>query len=319
MNSIIRQGNRKDIPQLIELAKSFPLCNLPEDKKQLIEVIEKSDLSFKKSINKRYLFVLELEGKIIGSSQILSYQSENYPYFLLNEKGPFPSLQLVTNKKGQTQLGGLILHTKYRASLKKWGRQIGLFRFLYIAENPELFTEKIEVSLTAPLQENNTFWNFMNFTNLPKSYSNALSLYKQNPSKFFSLFPKSKNIHLKDLMKECKSSIKKVHPATLPVYKGLLKLGFKKVLRHHVLDGGLFLEGKRSNLPILKQSQKVFLKKGQPEKESFYLWGQETAEGFSGGLIKGEIKEDIFFLKTLPSHFINSEVRVTPFYPKASP
>lgn len=323
MDSIIRQGERKDIPQLIKLAESFPLCNLPENKTQLAEIIATSGLSFKKSIseNQRFLFVLEYRGKIIGSSQILSCQTENYPYFSLNKKGPVPSLQLVTNQKGETQLGGLILHKKYRASSKKWGRQIGLFRFLYIAENPEFFTKKIEVSLTAALEESNTnsiFWDYMDFPDLPKSYLNALALYKKDPSRFFSLFPKSKNIPLKDLMKKLKLPLEKVHPATLPVYTGLLKLGFKKVSRHHVLDGGLFLEGGKNSLPIIKQSRKVYLKKGQPKRENPYLWGQETPDGFSGGLIKGEVKENRLLLKTLPSHLINADVRITPFYPKAS-
>lgn len=321
MNSIIRQGERKDIPQLVKLAKSFPLCNLPENKTQLAEIIETSNLSFKKSISERYLFVLEYKGEIIGSSQILSCQTENYPYFSLHKKGSFPSLQLITNQKGQTQLGGLILHKKYRASSKKWGRQIGLFRFLYIAEHPEVFTKKIEVSLTAALEESNTnslFWEYMGFPDLPKSYLNALALYKKDPSRFFSLFPKSKTIPLKDLMKKLKLPLEKVHPATLPVYKGLLKLGFKKVSRYHVLDGGLFLEGRKSSLPIIKQSRKVYLKQGQPGKENSYLWGQEAPDGFSGGLVKGEVKGNLLLLKTLPSYLINEKVRIIPFYPKAS-
>lgn len=325
MDSIIRQGELKDIPQLIKLAKSFPLCNLPDNENQLAEIIEKSHLSFKNPMEgkQRYLFVLEFKGKVIGSSQILSYQEKNYPYFLFHKKGDSSFLQLVTTQKGQTQLGGLIVDTEYRASSKKLGRQIGLFRFLYIAENPEAFTEKIEVSLTAPLKGNNTnssFWDLMNFSDLPKAYPDALLLYKKNPSQFFSLFPKTKDIPLKDLTEELKISLKTVHPATFPVYKGLLKLGLKKTRRHHVLDGGLFLERERKTLPILKQSRKVFLKKGRPEKEIFYLWGQKTSDGFSGGLISGglitgEVKENTFLLKKLPSVPMDSEVRIMPLYP----
>lgn len=321
MYSILRQGELKDLPQLLNLAKSFPLCSLPEDKTRLIDIIEQSLSSFnKKTINgnQRYLFVIEVNGKIIGSSQILSHQKEESPYFFLNEKVTPPLLQLMTTQKNHTQLGGLILNAKYRASVKKWGRQIGLFRFLYIAENPKLFTNTIEVSLTAPLEESNTsskFWKLMNFSDLPKAYPKALLLYKENPSRFFSLFPKTKSVSLKDSTKEIKNSLKRVHPATFPAYKGFLELGFKKTNRHHVLDGGLFLEGEKKNLPILKQSKKVFLKQSLPEKKDLYLWGQKTSNGFSGGLIAGEIKGTTLLLKTLPSETISSEVRIIPFYP----
>ena len=320
MPSIIRPGTLRDIPQLQQLAESFPLGNLPEDKNQLTEIIKKSLLSFSKNLPKdqcRFLFVLDFNGKLIGSSQILSYQA-NHPYFLLYDtKEKETVLQLSKDQKGKTQIGGLILHPQYRTHSEKFGRQIGLFRFLYMTEHPEAFTETIEVSLTAPLEENNSnpFWRFVNFPKLPKDYTKALKLYKINPPLFFSHLPKEKMIHLKNFPKTLKHSLHNVHPETLPVYKGLLKLGFKKTSRHHILDGGIFLEINRQNFPILRESKQVFLKQGQPTKKELYLWGKDTSEGFSGGSIKGELQGNIFLSNTVSPSLENFKVRVMPLYP----
>ena len=316
---IIRPGTFRDIPQLQRLAKTFPLCSLTEEKTRLWEIVEKSTLSFKKSLpqaQRRYLFVLELEGKVIGSSQILSYQGQNYPYFLLNEKESF--LELVATKTGRTQLGGLILDPRYRSHPERLGRQIGLFRFLYVAENPEIFTEKMEVSLTAPLEDNNTrseFWSFLNCPDLPKKYPSALQLYKKDPIRFFSSFYRYKLIPLKTLPEKIKKSMTKVHKDTFPVYKGLLKLGFRKTNRYHILDGGVFLEGEQQKLPILKKSRQVVLKKKSSKNKSLFLWGKKTEEGFIGGLLRGELSEETFLSETLPSSLKDSKVRVIPLYP----
>lgn len=319
---IVRSGAFRDIPQLQRLAKTFPLCSLTEEKTRLWEIVEKSTLSFKKSLpieQRRYLFVLELEGKIIGSSQILSYQGQTYPYFFLNEKNEQESfLELVTTQTGRTQLGGLILEPRYRSHPERLGRQIGLFRFLYIAENPEVFTEKVEVSLTAPLEDNNArseFWSFLNCPDLPKEYPSALQLYKKDPIQFFSSFYKQKQIPLKTLPEKIKKSLKEVHRDTLPVYKGLLNLGFKKTNRYHILDGGIFLEGERQTLSVLRESRQVILKKKSSKNKNLFLWGKETEEGFIGGLLKGELLKGSFLTHTLPSSLEDSRVRVISLYP----
>ena len=321
MPSIIRPGTLKDILQLQQLAESFPLGNLPEDKNQLTEIIEKSTLSFSKKLPKeqrRFLFVLDFKGKLIGSSQILSYQ-ENHPYFLLHNTKKETVLELSKNPKGRTQIGGLILHSQYRTHPEKFGRQIGLFRFLYMAENPEVFTKTIEVSLTAPLKENNNdnqFWNFMNFPKLPNNYRSALKLYKTKPSLFFSHLPQEKIIHLKKISDTLKHSLQDIHPETLPAYKGLLKLGFKKTSRHHILDGGIFLEINRQKFSILRESKQVILKQGQSTKKDLYLWGRETSEGFLGGGIKGEVRENTFLSDAISPSLENCKVRMMPLYPK---
>ena len=309
--------------QLQQLAGNFPLSSLPDDKNRLEELIERSWLSFKGGLpqeQRRLLFVLEVEGQIIGSSQILSYQEQNHSYFLLcrTEKEE-TVLQLSEDKKGRTQLGGLILNPQYRRHPEKWGRQIGLFRFLYMAEYPEAFTETIEVSLTAPLQKKGNeslFWNCMNFSKLPKDYKSALQLYKTKPSLFFSRFPKTLTFPLKNLPEKLRDSLASIHSETLPAYRGLLKLGFKKTSRHHILDGGIFLEAKKRNLSILNQSRQVLLKQGQPTKTEIYLWGRENSKGFSGSSIKGELKGDVLISDNLPSSMENLKIRLIPLYPK---
>ena len=310
MQFLIREADFKDREGLLDLAQCFPLCSLPNSKSKLEKKIQISKKSFKQTLPKEdrnYLFVLEdkQEKKIIGSSQILSYFGPNQSlcYFLEEKEGKY-HLKLDRIKTGRHQIGGLILHPDYRRSQAALGLQIGLVRFLYIKAFPKEFSSIIEVSLTAPIhKKKNYFWEEIGQKYLKMNYPLALKSFQNSRPQFFSLFPKDLKINLSRLSSKAKSYLEQVHPQTLPVYKGLLKRGFYKTKRYHVLDGGIYLETPWNKLSFLKKTKKPFLKKEKGSKDSFFLLSQQTKQGFFCGQIKGTIKNQNLLIKTFPNEF----------------
>ena len=310
MQFLVREVQMEDKEGLLELAQHFPLCSLPKAEDKLIKKIQISRKSFEKSLSKtkrNYLFVLEdkKSGKIIGSSQILSYFGEDLSLcYALEKKGEKSYLSLNTVQIGRHQIGGLIMHPDYRKSQDFLGLQIGLVRFLYIKTFPEDFSSTIEVSLTAPVDgQNNTFWEETGYKYLNFNYSSALKIFQKNRLYFFSLFPKNLQIDLDTLSSKAKQYLTEVHPQTLPAYKGLLKIGFSKTKYHHVLDGGIYLKAQWDQLPFLKKGKRLLIKQGQVNHPSRFILSQQTKQGFFCWQTEGEIKDQNLLIKPFPPYF----------------
>ena len=287
MRYFIREADFKDIPEILSLARHFPLCSLPSNQFKLEKKIQISKESFNKVLKpfqRNYIFVLEdkKEKKVIGSSQILSYFGPNRSFcYLLEKKDKSSYLKIKQMKKGRHQIGGLILNPQYRKSKELLGLQIGIARFLYIKTFPQNFSKKIEVSLTAPIQEtNNPFWKETGACFFKENYSSARQVFQKNREEFFKVFPKNLKINLKKLSPPAQNCLNTVHPQTLPVYKGLLKRGFYKSPHYHLLDGGIYLEAYWKKLAFLKQSQKLKIQYQNSIEGEDYFMAQQTKKGF---------------------------------------
>ena len=307
MNSspfFIRSADFEDIKDLVLLAQCFPLCSLPKDKFKLEKKISVSKKSFAKKLkakDRNYIFVMEDKRRkqVIATSQILSHfgPSRSFCYFLETKRGR-PYLKINQIKRGRHQIGGLILHPDYRQSENLFGLQIGAVRFLYIKTFPKEFSKIIEVSLTAPIHKGkNHFWRETGLKRLGKNYNSALTLFQENRSHFFSLFPKNLKFDLNALSLSARNYLTHVHPETYPVYKGLLKRGFYQTNRYHLLDGGIYLEVPWKTLSFLKSAQSCFIKKKKSLKTNSFLVSQQTEEGFICIQTKGEIKNQNFFIQ----------------------
>ena len=315
MKFLIRSAKAGDEEQLKKLSEAFHLCNLPKDSSEIQKKIQLSEQSFLENIpfqERVFLFVLEEKQtqKLVGSSQILAcYADQKHPHFILDKKTS--SLHLHFTKSGSVQLGGLVLLPEFRRGPDKLGRQIGASRFVYMLENPQIWPEEIEVSLTAPLKNNNTgsdFWDAVGRNIFSLNYLEISQLYQKDFSHFLSRIPKNMRVDLKSLPVKARQAVEDIHPETLSLYHGLLKLGFKKTLHRHFLDGGISLTAKRANIPFLTQGKKVFVKTGHPTQSRLWLWGQQIEGNFIGGVIEGELKEAEGFL---PKHSLPNEISLS--------
>lgn len=238
----------------------------------------------------------------MGSSQILAcYMGQKHPLFTLDKQNSFLRLRYIHNKS--VQLGGLVLLPKFRGGADKLGRQIGASRFLYMLEDPQIWPEEVEVSLTAPLKDNDRtseFWDAVGKRVFSLNYLKASELYRENFPRFLSRIPQNMTVDLKSLPKGARQAMETPHSETLSLYHGLLKLGFKKTPYRHFLDGGVFLKIKRKNIPFIAQGKKVLLKQGKPNHSRTWLWGQQIEGKFIGGVIEGELKDDRSFFPKQP-------------------
>jgi len=281
---LIRSALKKDIKGLLKLAQTFPLYNLPNDKKILSQKMEESEKSFQKTLppfKRNYIFILEdlKTDQVIGSSQILSFWTKKQSYcYLLKKQKNSAYLKLLSREKKRHQLGGLIVDTKHRGS--KLGLLLTLSRFLFLKIHDKDFSKRIEVSLTGLSQKKeNLFWAETGAQWVKKNYLEALALYRKDPHFFLKKFPKELKIPLTTLSQTARSSLEKVHPQTLPAYKGLLKRGFNPTGYHHLLDGGLYLEAKTSSL--LKKIESLSIKFEKSQKSSVFLISKKKPESFS--------------------------------------
>ena len=150
------------------------------------------------------------------------------------------------------------------------------------------------------------------------NYLEISELYQKDFPRFLSRIPKNMTVDLKSLPAEARRAVEDIHPETLSLYHGLLKLGFKKTPYRHFLDGGISLTAKRDPIPFIAQGQKVSVKTGAPTHSRLWLWGQQREGNFIGGVIEGELKEggELILKSPLPEEMEPSvPVPVTPLNP----
>ncbi|MCY4512404.1 MAG: arginine N-succinyltransferase [Bdellovibrionales bacterium] len=321
----IRSAKKGDEEQLKKVSEAFHLCNLPKDISEIQKKIQQSEQSFSGTLpfqKRGFLFVLEevQTERLVGSSQILAYYThQKHPYFIIDQK--ISSLRLHYTKSDSVQLGGLVLLPEFRRGAEKLGRQIGAIRFLYMLEEPSIWPEEIEVSLTAPLKDNNTgseFWDAVGKKVFSLNYREISELYQKDFPGFLSQIPKSMTLDLKSLPSGARRAVEEIHPETLSLYHGLLKLGFKQTPLRHFLDGGISLIAKRTDVPFIAQGKRVLVEAGHPAHPHPWLWSQQTEGVFTGGVIEGELNGEGLFIskEPLPDDMKPSiPCSVTPFNP----
>ena len=292
MRYLIREAQTKDLFDLLNLSRAFPLYNLPSNEKILEKKIDVSQKSFQKNLNpedRNYLFVLEDRKlkKVVGSSQILSFSGQNHSHCYLWEKQSAPGLKLIQVKTKRQQLGGLILDKKYRSSPEQLALQIGGGRFLYVKLQIQSFSPFFEVSLTGPFQKkDNPFWSETGARHLKQDYLQALEMYRDNYSLFIKNFPKTFKTPLSSLSSSAQFCLSHTHPQTLPAYKALIKRAFHYKRRHHILDGAIYLES--MNPVFLKNTQAFLLKFEKQVQGSSFLIGQNSSKGFVCAKVKAQ-------------------------------
>lgn len=169
MSFLVREVKRRDLPQIMELAGTFNLLNLPADERILNEKIERSYKSFRGESgapeDSEYFFVVEdvEKKKVVGTSVILAkHGTEDFPhtYFDVQKKERHSkelgigfihqTLKLRYDSDGPSEIGGLLVSDHYRGRPEKIGKQISLIRFLYMAMHRERFEKRILCELTPP-------------------------------------------------------------------------------------------------------------------------------------------------------------------------
>lgn len=254
----IRNVRETDLEDIYELSKLQVFINLPANQQKLRKIIINSLSSFKapsqNKENNYFLFALEdtNTNKVIGVSMIHGkHGTEDEPHFYLrvsrehkfsttiNTGFIHGTLKLGTESNGWSEIGGLILDPAYRRNELKLGKQLSFVRFLFMALNPDLFTQTIHCELMPPFDENgkSPLWEAIGRRFMNMNYDDADRLSRENKEFILSLYP-SDTIYETLLPLKARNAIGKVGQSTQPVKKMLESIGFKYMNEVDPFDGG---------------------------------------------------------------------------------
>jgi arginine N-succinyltransferase len=247
-----------DEEQLHQVAKHLNSVNLPNDRARIEEIVELSHRSFsgtlKAKTEREYVFVMRdlEEDRIIGTSMILAQLGRRgapYIYFDVIDEEKYSAtidrhfhhtiLRIGYSYAGPTEIGGLVMDPRYRASTDKLGTMISYVRFLYIGAHPDLFQNEVVAELLPPLEPDGTshLWEALGRKFTDMSYAEADVLSKKNKEFIKGLFPEGV-IYATVLPEEAQAVIGKVGAQTRGVEKLLRRIGFRYAHRVDPFDGG---------------------------------------------------------------------------------
>jgi len=285
---LLRDVTRKDLPALQRLAAVLNSVNLPDDKRVLTALIEKSVKSFTGRIaepfEREYLFVLEdLRNEVlVGTSMIIAQHGTwEAPHisFQVSEKEHYSAsidahfrhkvLSIAYNYEGPTEIGGLVVDPPHRSGPEKPGKQLSYVRFLFMAMHRELFRERVLAELLPPLLPDgrSLLWEACGkkFTGL--EYPEADKLSRKNKEFIKELFPAT-DIYTTLFPDRAQRLIGEVGKETRGVQRMLERIGFSYVSRIDPFDGGPHYEAELAEVSLVRHFRTATVEKANLEIES---------------------------------------------------
>jgi arginine N-succinyltransferase len=290
---IIRPVKNDDLEGIFDLATKTGggLTTLPPDRPRLMEKIRESVKNFDYKPNRpngqTYFFVLEdtEKKKIVGTSAVYSKVGGFQPFWtyelktvtktspVLNVNKEVQYLQVKREHNGPSECGTLFLDPEYRHGNN--GRLLSLSRFLFVAENRTLFEDKFVAELRGRIDKdgNSVFWDCLgaHFFDIP--FKKADLMVNEDKSFIDDLMPKHP-IYVDLLPKEAQMVIGMVHDDTRPAMRLLQNEGFEQISEVDIFEAGPILEAETDKIRCVKDSSKVTLTEGKPEKLDREGWGQ---------------------------------------------
>lgn len=268
----IRQARLTDLPALWPLARQLDSYNLPADRAILRQLVLASVESFRGRLPRtqaRYLFVMERRpsNSVIGCSLIIAkHGTPSLPHVrmdvrtvrmrsrTLRREATHDLLRLGWTTSGPTEIGGLIVLSRYRAHPLRLGRQLSYVRLAYIAAHPDRFESDVLVEYLPPLtpEGDSGLWRALGakFTGL--SYRQADRLSITNKEFITSLFPRGP-IYTDWFPAQVRRQIGLVHPAAAGACGMLRAQGFRFLRQVEPFDGGPYYGARANRIKLCRQ------------------------------------------------------------------
>ena len=275
---VIRPCKEKDLDSLYELATlaRAGLTTLPNDRELLKRRLEDALHSFKKKSARPggevYLFVMEdtESKKIVGTCSVISKIGGFMPSYtykimtsvkrskVLNVEKKIKYLQLIKEHNGPSEVGTLFLSPEARQ--KNVGRLLSLSRFVFIAQYPHCFENKIIAEMRGVLDENNQspFWNSVCKHFFEVEFEKADLMVMSDKSFIEDLIPEHP-LYIPLLTYEAQNVIGKVHKNTKPALEMLLKEGFTINDEIDIFEAGPIVEAERNDIRTVRESKEAIV------------------------------------------------------------
>jgi arginine N-succinyltransferase len=269
---LIRDAQRRDLPELKRLASTLDSVNLPHDERALGRIVDASARSFAEKVRdplaRTYVFVLEdpSRGRLLGTSMLIAqHGTRESPctFFDVSEREHYSStldthfrhkvLSIGYHFDGPTEIGGLVVRPPDRGTSARPGKQLSYVRFLYLAMFRDRFREKVLAELMPPLLPSgkSLFWEACGkrFTRL--EYQEADKLSRRNKEFIQQLFPPG-DLYATLLPPPVQRQLGAVGGSVEGVRAMLVRQGFRYVDRIDPFDGGPHYEANVAEIPLVR-------------------------------------------------------------------
>ncbi|OHC26275.1 MAG: arginine N-succinyltransferase [Pseudomonadales bacterium RIFCSPLOWO2_12_59_9] len=295
---IVRPVRSADLPALMQLALSTGagLTTLPANEERLAHRVGWAEKAFAGTAERAdadYLFVLEDDdGKVVGISAIAGAVGKREPWYNyrlglsvsssqeLNIHREIPTLFLANDLTGNSELCSLFLQAGQRTGTN--GRLLSKARFLFIAEFPQLFGEKVIAEMRGMSDANgrSPFWESLGRHFFKMEFSRADYLTGVGNKAFIAeLMPKFP-LYTCFLSEEARATIGRVHPDTEPALAMLKGEGFSYQGYVDIFDAGPAIECETAKIRAVRDSQPLILAIGTPGDgaTSFLIHNRKLAD-----------------------------------------
>ena len=272
---VIRPIEARDEAALIEFAKITgpgftSLQDNPEVVKAKLSTALQAFAEGNQSSEKLFLFVLEdlSEDKIAGICAIEAAVGLSDPWYNyrvgtivhaskeLNVYNQMQTLTISNDHTGYSELCTLFLHPDYRHS--KNGHLLSKCRFMFMAEFPQLFDEKLVAEMRGYSDENgiSPFWEGLGKHFFSIDFTTADKTSSLDKAFIAELMPKY-TLYSELLPESARKVIGHTHKNTIPARKLLEREGMRFSGYIDIFDAGPTLEANVNDIRAVKESRYV--------------------------------------------------------------
>lgn len=272
---VIRPIKKTELSSLYQLAEKTGVgfTSLVPDKTILQNKIDASIASFAKEVStpgiESYLFVLEdtKTGDIVGTSGLLGTVGLDEPFYSyhlgnivhssreLKVHNIMPTLILNNDYTGFSELCTLFLEESYRHS--KNGQLLSKARFLFLAQFPQRFTQKIFAEMRGVCDDKgrSPLWESLGRHFFSLDFAKADELTSLGSKQFIAELMPNNPVYTALLSQEARDVLGQVHHNTAPARRLLEQEGFRYENYVDIFDGGPTIEAQVSDIRAVRESK----------------------------------------------------------------
>ena len=270
---VVRAITASDLDALIDLARQVGsgMTTLKPDRKMLGDRVAVAVESFAQTIppeQRDYMFVMEdtSNGRLAGICAIKGAVGLDEPFYNyrigtlvhssreLNVFTRMDTLYLSNDLTGSTELCSLFLHPDYRSGNN--GKWLSKSRFLFIAQFPHLFTEKLIAEMRGFQAEDGTspFYEGLGRHFFKMDFNHVDDLTALGKKSFIAELMPRQPLYVAYLPDDAQEVIGKVHRSTAPARKLLEQEGMHFEGYVDIFDAGPVLQARVSELRAMRDS-----------------------------------------------------------------
>ncbi|MES2932735.1 MAG: arginine N-succinyltransferase [Pseudomonadota bacterium] len=270
---VVRAIKETDLDALMVLAGQVGsgMTSLKPDCKMLSARIERACASFAESIpplQRDYLFVMEVpqSGRVVGVCAIKSAVGLEDPFYNyrigtmvhssreLQIFTRMETLTLCNDLTGNSELCSLILHPDFRGGY--YGKLLSKSRFLFIAQFPHLFAERIIAEMRGYQSDDghSPFYDNLARHFFKMDFSHADDLTSLGKKSFIAELMPTQPMYIAYLPPVAQAVIGKVHVNTAPARRLLEQEGMHFEGYVDIFDAGPVLQARVSALRAVRES-----------------------------------------------------------------